>query len=407
MSFYRIFNLIYKLFSKRGLKAFVLSLLIIAIIFIFSNKVFAYSTNNDELNPVAWSNYPTSIDDVMSFLEDNENLYSSLITYNEILSANTLIYKDGSRFELFINYGNNFEYSSEFQGQSWYDLTSYSNSVYIFISNELGGIFRYKYNDWVASKSASMLADTTNFKSNYDVFYDNQPFISATIDGSGGSGGGSSGSSPDYSDLLGHINEQVTNTNTIVQDIATTTNSIDNRVAQIQGALVSQNSEVSNAVYNSATNTQNMILQGQIQSQNNFNTITNTTAYNSSDVYIDTSFNDISDTNGVDNFIRSVFNRLNTFFNNLNFDNSIEFVIPIPFTNKTCTISTAPIQQFYSDNPILAGIITMSWYFVFGVYIFRIAYTFWLSAVNGTILKDSEGFTAKMDEFGVIKFFMM
>ena len=400
MSFYRIFNLIYKLFSKRGLKVFLISLLIFlgGLYIGFNSESFAFTNYTINFSPVGGSaiytldntngffdNYIYCIissdqsGEYVFFVLSDEPFYKddniSTSSGNKVFTTNGHIFFTGvgqpKNVDYVIHSSDNF--SSDVNFVSFYVSHCVSNSVVYTDSSCVTG-----FSDVVVNSA----------------FYSND-------------NSSSGGSDIDYSNILGHIDEQVTNTNTIVQDIATTTNSIDNRVAQIQGALVSQNSEVSNAVYNSASNTQNMILQGQIQSQNNFNTITNTTAYNSTDVYIDTSFNDITDINGVDNFIRIVINRLNTFFSGLNFDNSIELIIPIPFTNKTCTISTAPIQQFYSDNSVLAGIITMSWYFVFGVYIFRIAYTFWLSAVNGTILKDSEGFTAKIDDFGIIKFFMM
>lgn len=46
MGFYRIFNIIYKLFSKRGRKAIIITLVIISIIFIFTGKVFAVEDDN-------------------------------------------------------------------------------------------------------------------------------------------------------------------------------------------------------------------------------------------------------------------------------------------------------------------------------------------------------------------------
>lgn len=95
------------------------------------------------------------------------------------------------------------------------------------------------------------------------------------------------------------------------------------------------------------------------------------------------------------------------FFYNLDFSNSVDIVIPLPFTNQSFTLSTQPIQNFYSQHQALATLIEVSWYFVFGVYAFRLCYTFWISSVNGEILKDTSGFTARIDEMNVIKYFML
>ena len=235
--------------------------------------------------------------------------------------------------------------------------------------------------------------------------------------GGGDSGGGSSDSPQDYSNVLDHIDSQVTSTNTIITGIDSSvvdiqytladtynlTENIDNSVTDIKDYLIGYNNDISNTITSTSQVTQNMIASQSEQQQNNFNTITNTTSYNSSDVVIDTSFNTIQDVNGVDNFIVRIYNVVYGFFNNLDTSLVVNVVIPIPFTDKSFTLSTSGLQNFYAQHTALSNLITISWYFVFGVYIFRLAYKFWLSSVTGSVFRDTEGFTADLDSDNLVK----
>ena len=93
--------------------------------------------------------------------------------------------------------------------------------------------------------------------------------------------------------------------------------------------------------------------------------------------------------NGVDNFTTGVINKVYNHFNDLNMADSVDITIPLPFTNKSFVISTASIQNFYANNPMLATIITTFWYFLFGKYMYNLLMIVYVWLSNGKALSNT------------------
>lgn len=111
---------------------------------------------------------------------------------------------------------------------------------------------------------------------------------------------------------------------------------------------------------------------------------------------------------GVDNFTTAVINKVYTTFYDLNMADSVEITFPLPFTNKTFTISTASIQNFYANAPMLSTIITTFWYFLFGKYIYNLVMIVYVWLSNGKALSNTnELVDAISDNNFVIKQLMM
>jgi len=154
------------------------------LLFAISPDVYAYSSSSDELTNLEFLDFPASTSDVLDFLQENEGLYNSLITYNEIITNNCFIYFDGGSVNVYINYGNTFNDRGEFNSQNWFGPTMNDNSVYMYFAkiNGYGGVIRYQYSTYDSSFSQNTLENySSRFISNYDLYYNDDVLINKSF----------------------------------------------------------------------------------------------------------------------------------------------------------------------------------------------------------------------------------
>lgn len=226
-----------------------------------------------------------------------------------------------------------------------------------------------------------------------------------------GGSGGSGGSSIDYTSILNTIHTDLGNINVTIANETTTLNgSLQSILTAIQN---NNNQSVVNAVTNTSAQTQNVISQSSAETQNlitnqtaqssaQYSEFTNTSDYNQSDVEIDTSGFEFQDVNGVDSFLNTFYTLFQNFFDTLQTDINVVVNVPIPFTNKTFQLDTAPLQRFYANYPVLSNIITALWWVILGRYIIGLSVTIFNWCVSGKVLKDTDKIAKELTDRNII-----
>lgn len=373
MNFFRIFNVIYKLFTSRGRKAIIITFIIIALLFVFTGNVHAaVSGDSSEFDQsyinfhyinIGWAANANEYDYAYSdgsfrFLRvPYVSVGRGSLNYNSNSNSETfaLCLNPNYVYNLYIRstLGLNFAFIKSFSDLPNGTLTSFdyptlkpNTDQFMFLGSDNWLIF-------TVSSSSDL--------NNYRFGISDKPI--QNIFGSS-SGGSSSGSSADYSSVLNNIYTDLHSLLLAVQNSSNTdvVNAVTNTSEQTQNIISTTSAETQNTISSTSAETQNLITNQTQQSQAQYNDFTNTTM-NDNDIDLPTENNQDITSSGFDSIFTSMYNVFTT-------DNAPDIVLPIPYANENITISPSVISSMIGNNVIVSFI--QAWYwFIVAYYIYK------------------------------------
>lgn len=162
---------------------------------------------------------------------------------------------------------------------------------------------------------------------------------------------------------LNSIEGDTTDLLTYANSLLTKANSIDSQLTDINNKLA----DLLLAINSGNQNIVNNIDSGNQIAQDTQNFVTNETITDSN-MAVDTSDMEVTDTNDVHGFIGDVLNELLVFFNGISDSTVYSIEIPMPYGLDSITIQSDLISKHISGTLIYTLIQTM-WSFVFGTYL--------------------------------------
>lgn len=363
MNFFKIFNVIYKLFTERGRKTLVITFIIIVLFLVFSNNVFAltpgysdeFDLSYDDFNYLNYGYFPNSQGGYVP--GSLRSLYVPYITLND---DNTITFNSSN---------NSLVYAVPLNDNYAYLLKKEQVKVQrIALINS--------FSELPDSENTTKNIPVTNLLLNYDFYFlgsnnflliqvsndadfnkltlgvSKQP-VSVLFGGSSSGGGSGGGSSADYSEVLNQI---YTDIHTIAGVVQNTSNN------DVVNAVTDTSTQTQNVINTTSQQTQNLITNQTQQSQQQYNDFTNSTMTDS-DIELPTDNNQDITSNGFDSIFTSMYNVFTT-------DNAPDIVLPIPYANENITISPNAISSMIGNNVIVSFI--QAWYwFIVSYYIYK------------------------------------
>lgn len=352
MNFFKIFNVIYRLFTGRGRKTLVITFIIIVLFLVFSNNVFALTPGySDEFN-LTYDDF-TYLN--LGWIPNSNGGYSPgslrslYVPYITLNDNNTITFNSNNNSLVYaVPLNDNYAYLLKKEQvkvqrialiSSFSELPDSTNTTKnIPVTNLL-----LNYDFYFLGSNNFLLiqvSDTSDFNK-LTLGVSNQP-VQVLFGGSSGGGSSGGGSSSDYSSVL----------NQIYTDIHIIAGVVQN----------SNNNDVVNSINNTSTQTQNLITNQTQQSQQQYNDFTNTTMTDS-DIELPTDNNQDITSSGFDSIFTSMYNVFTT-------DEAPDIVLPIPYANENIIISPSAISSMIGNNVIVSFI--QAWYwFIVSYYIYK------------------------------------
>lgn len=448
MSFFKFYNFIYKLFTKRGKKAFFVTIFLVVVFFgFFKNTVFAASSTNEVLNNDssvnsnainnwAYNSYnwnlitPSKSQGYDRFSANSSIWYISNATLSD--SSQNVNYSFDNHLLIAIKtipgyvyaFHNKSTSNSSFDSKFAItdDLGFIEFSKHLTISN-LSSVkssnmrFQTNFLGFFVGNGQTIIFDISGISSSDWYLIDTFISSKAISDNSSSSGGG--GSSFDYTNAINEINTNLGVINSNVIDLKTGQATISATLQDIKTILQNQNQQATidainqsaqatqNTINQSAQATQNTINEQTQQQQQQFNQFTNDTI-DETGLNIDTSNFSTTDVQGVDDFIGQVFDLFkNTFTGATAYTSSgikkyDTVSIPFPHTNKNLVLSAEDIENFYNNNALIGNLLTTFWLFIFGLFYFRIAKSLFVGFSNGDLYTSPSSLDKIMYRYNIV-----